>query len=68
MNKYTFGFNGSELGTIVFDGDKVELDFVDPHWQGHFMDEVALLKPKTIQELIRSGYSYYDIAEVRDQV
>ena len=68
MNTYTFGFNNQQLGTIVFDGDKVEFDFDDPDWQGHFMDQADMLKPTNIEELIRSGYSYYDIAEVKEQV
>lgn len=65
MEKYTFSdFGNNILGTITFVDENVELDFLDPEWQIHFIEEVERLKPKNINDLFRSGYSYYKIAKV----
>jgi|SaaInlStandDraft_1057018.scaffolds.fasta_scaffold236954_1 hypothetical protein len=66
MEKYNFSFNGEHRGHISFDGSEITLDFLRPSDQDHFEKEVALLEPKNIAELIRSGYSYWDITKDED--
>jgi hypothetical protein len=65
MTKYKFSFNGKEIGTVTFTSAGAEADFVQPSQQLHFMEEIELLKPTTIGELVRGGYSYYGIEEVK---
>jgi hypothetical protein len=64
MKKYNFKLNGEQRGTIVFDGSDIKIDFIRPIDQVHFMKEVEVLKPKTFEDLVGSGYSMWEIDEV----
>jgi hypothetical protein len=61
MEKYTFYLNNKKRGTVSFVDGVATADFLRPADQAHFLSEIAILSPKTIEELVRSGYSYWDI-------
>lgn len=65
MKKYKISLHDTEMGTITFSGENVEVDFLPPSLQLHFMNEVDLLKPKTIEELMPRGYDMYTVEEVK---
>lgn len=66
MKKYNFKLNGEDRGTITFgDSGITEINFIRPSDQYHFMSEQKLDNPSTIEDLVRSGYSMWDITEVK---
>jgi hypothetical protein len=71
MKKYKISLHEEEVGTLTFSGDDVEVDFLLPSLQRHFMDEVEFMtelmsrKPKTIEELMPRGYGMYTVEEVK---
>lgn len=68
MTKYKFSFNDKEIGTVTFTPTGAEADFLQPSYQLHFMKEIEMLKPTTIDDLVRGGYSMYTIEEVKGSV
>lgn len=71
MKKYKISLHEEEIGTLTFSEDDVEVDFLLPSLQRHFMAEVEFMtevisrKPKTIEELMPRGYEQYTVEEVK---
>lgn len=63
MTKYSVSQRNNKLGTIEFLEDSVLVDFPDPKWQLHFLQQVADLKPLDLDDLVRSGYSNVSFEE-----
>lgn len=66
MKTYNFKLQDKQRGTVSFTDSGVEVNFLDPVDQIHFMKEVELFKPTSIEDLVRSGYSMWDVSEVGD--
>ena len=61
--KYNFAMNGRHEGSVDFTPDGVEVYFLQPGLQRFMMELVEERQPTDIEELVLSGFSYWDIQE-----
>ena len=64
MKLYGFyDMHNKKLGTLKMENDTIVPDFADPTWQLHFLEQIKMWEPETMSDLIRGGYTYYQIIE-----